>query len=150
MNMDDFLEKRGRWHWAVLALNAYAAVPHAWFVMAPSFMAPTKQNYTCFMTNSSNLSYSEAAAIESGLDNRCYLNVTGVVEKCTDWQFDTHEFKRTLQMDVSNVYLYIISSELLLFMSIENERCQQGGRLSIGIMKLLTEKMMFLINVHND
>ncbi|XP_022664170.1 organic cation transporter protein-like isoform X2 [Varroa jacobsoni] len=101
--MDDFLEKRGRWHWAVLALNAYAAVPHAWFVMAPSFMAPTKQNYTCFMMNSSNLSYSEAAAIESGLDNRCYLNVTGVVEKCTDWQFDTHEFKRTLQMDYHTV-----------------------------------------------
>lgn len=97
--MDDFLENRGRWHWLILTLNAYIAVPHSWFVMAPSFMAPSKQDFWC--TSGWNASTTAPVNSTGDFDARCYTNATGRLEKCTQWAFDTEKNARTLQMDVS-------------------------------------------------
>lgn len=97
--MEDFLGSTGPWHWPVLFMNAYVAVPHAWFVMAPSFMEPSKLAHWCAPPE--NVTLEDWRFENRDLDLNCSARYDGIVSKCSKWEFDTSEVHRPMQMDVS-------------------------------------------------
>ncbi|XP_028968678.1 organic cation transporter protein [Galendromus occidentalis] len=95
--MEEFLGKTGKWHWPVLIMNAYVAVPHAWFVMAPSFSEPNKLQYWCAPPE--NVTLHQWRLDNQDLSLNCTARYDGIVTKCSQWEFDTSEVYRPLQMD---------------------------------------------------
>ncbi|OQR72597.1 solute carrier family 22 member 5-like [Tropilaelaps mercedesae] len=99
--MEDLLDPPGRWHAPVLIVNAFRNVVFAHIVMSISFVAP-KQDYWCKPPD--GMDKDTWIASYQGHDHKCGLppnSTQGSV--CTEWEFDTSEYSRTILQEFNLV-----------------------------------------------
>lgn len=107
--MEDVLDPPGRWHIPVLLMNAFRNVPFAQIVMSISFVAP-KQAFWCKPPE--GIDKDAWIASYQGGDYQCGLPPNFTRDHglggglCTEWEFDTSEYSRTVLQEVGSPFFF--------------------------------------------